>query len=179
MFFLGNVYPALPTSSDLLTRLRANVFELSIGHGAKILGTSEIRYGVGVGVEWGRPGRILKSGQSIAIREEAHLQVFRSFNENEGFDGLVAGVGIRLHPLKGAVRNGYVEIGTGAAITDGVSTDVNSHFNFVSFVGAGFYFDSAASAHRFGIRWIHVSNANIEPPNIGLNQFEAVFGFRF
>jgi hypothetical protein len=159
--------------------MRATVLELSVGHGVEILGSRESRYGVGAGIEWGRPGRTFKSGNDIAVREAVHLRFFRSFNENEGFDGLTLGIGLRLHSTAGRLRNGYFEIGTGVAVTDGVSIDVNSRFNFVSFVGGGFYFDSSAAASRFGIRWVHVSNANIEPPNIGLNQLEAVFGFRF
>jgi hypothetical protein len=166
-------------SPETLTRLRANVFEVSLGHGVQILGTSEIRYGVGVGAEWGRPSRFIKSSNAFAIRDEVHIRVFHSFTDDEGFDGIVVGFGTRFHFTSGQLKNGYFELGSGVGLTDGVSTDVNSHFNFVSFLGAGFFFASEGNAPRFGVRWVHVSNAGIEPPNRGLNQFEAVFGVRF
>lgn len=175
----GNVDSFLQHSPESLARLRANIVEISAGHGVEILGTSETRYGVGVGIEWGRPGRIAPSSRSWAAREEVHLRVFRSFTGDEGFDGLVAGFGTRWHMTGGRLKNGYFELGSGIGVTNGVSTDVNAHFNFVSFLGAGFFFTSDANAPRFGLRWVHVSNAGIEPPNRGLNQFEAVFGMKF
>ena len=78
-----------------------------------------------------------------------------------------------------APADGYIEAGSGITVTDGVSIDVNSHFNFVSHIGGGFFLSSAPNATRVGIRWVHVSNAEIEPPNRGLNQLELVFGFKF
>jgi hypothetical protein len=166
-------------SPETLSRLRGTIFEASIGHGVEILGTSEARYGVGLGIEWGRPARVVPTSNGLAAREEVHLRLFRSFTSDEGFDGLVAGFGSRWHFTSGRMKNGYFEIGSGVGITDGVSIDVNSHFNFVSFLGAGFFFNGDDHAPRFGIRWVHVSNAGIEPPNRGLNQFEAVYGIRF
>jgi|SRR5688500_8607387 len=177
--FLGNPLLMLQESPETLARLRGNVFELSIGHGVQILGTSEVRYGVGIGIEWGRPSRIAPSSNSFAARESAYLRLFRSFTSDEGFDGLVAGFGTRWHATSGRLKNGYFEIGSGIAVTDGVSIDVNSHFNFVSFLGGGFFFTNSFTSPRFGLRWVHVSNAGIESPNRGLNQVEAVFGFRF
>lgn len=176
---LGNPWIPLAQSPETLSRLKSTVVEASIGHGVQILGTSEIRYGVGVGVEWGRPSRLIKSSDWLAVREGPHLRIFRSFTGDEGFDGLVVGLGTRFVFTKGRLTNGYFEVGSGIGITDGISIDVNSYFNFVSFIGGGFYFDSDSRAPRFGVRWVHVSNAGIEQPNRGLNQIEAVYGFRF
>jgi hypothetical protein len=131
------------------------------------------------GVEWNRPSpRLRLRGTDIVAQESVHLRLFRSFAADEGFTGIVAGVGARWTGSRGSLKNGYVEFGTGLSLTDGISNDVNSHLNFVSFVGGGVYFSDDPSAARVGVRWIHVSNAGVEPPNRGLNQFELVFGVR-
>lgn len=176
---LGNPHIAIQDAPAVLARQRATIVEVSAGHGVKILGTSEVRYGVGLGIEWGRPGRLMRSSGSLAVREEVHLRVFRSFTENEGFNGVVVGFGTRWHGTRGRFKNGYFESGSGISLTDGVSVDVNAQFNFASFFGGGFFLSSNEDAARFGIRWVHVSNLGIDPPNRGLNQFEAVLGFRF
>ena len=176
---LGNMPLAFQDEPALLARLSARNFEFSIGHGVQILGTSEIRYGVGLGVEWGRPSKALHIGRAVRAREHAYVRLFRSFIDNEGFDGIVLGIGGRWHGTTGWFKNGYLEAGSGVSVSDGVSIDVNSHFNFVSHIGGGFFLSSNVNAPRVGIRWVHVSNAEIEPPNRGLNQFEAVVGFKF
>ncbi|MBA3725897.1 MAG: hypothetical protein H0W86_05460 [Armatimonadetes bacterium] len=76
----------------------------------------------------------------------------RSFRGDEGFTAFVAGVGSRWIGAGKHLKNVYVESGTGVSISDGVSLDVNSHFSFASFVGAGFYFSSAPRGNRAGFR---------------------------
>ncbi|MGI8923618.1 MAG: acyloxyacyl hydrolase [Fimbriimonadales bacterium] len=162
-------------------RLRSTTVELSTAHSYKVLGTSQIRLGTAAGIEWGRRSRALslQGHPGILAQETAYLRLMRSFRGDEGFNALVAGVGSRWIGGGKHLKNIYFEAGTGVSISDGVSLDVNSHFSFVSFVGAGFYFSSAPRANRAGLRWIHVSNANLDPPNRGLNQFEVVVGVRY
>ncbi|MDQ2985395.1 MAG: acyloxyacyl hydrolase [Armatimonadota bacterium] len=160
-------------------RLRSRSFEASVAHAYKVLGTSEIRYGLTAAIEWGKPSRALHiKGSRFSAQESAYLRLFRSFKGEDGFNALVVGFGGRWIGADGPFENAYIEAGTGLAISDGVSIDVNSHFNFVSFLGGGFYFTSKPDAPRMGLRWTHISNAATEPPNRGLNQFELVFGFR-
>jgi hypothetical protein len=177
---LGSLGDAVLQAPQIGTdRLKGRVLELSIAHAYKILGTSEIRYGITAGMEWGRPSRALQiKRMGIVAQESAHLRLFRSFAGDDGFTGIVAGIGARWTGVRGALRNGYLEIGSGIALTDGLSIDVNTHFNFASFLGGGVYFSDDPNATRIGLRWIHISNAGVEPPNRGLNQFELVFGVR-
>ncbi|MGI8923624.1 MAG: acyloxyacyl hydrolase [Fimbriimonadales bacterium] len=98
---------------------------------------------------------------------------------NSAGSALVAGVGVRWIAAGRQLKDAYFEAGTGLTLSDGVSLDVNSHFSFISFVGGGFYLSSRPNANRVGLRWIHVSNANLDPPNRGLNQFEFVVGVRY
>jgi len=177
---LGNLgYTGLQEPLIGTDRLKGRVLELSVAHSYKVLGTSEIRYGVSAGMEWNRPsGRLKLRGTGIIAQESIHLRLFRSFAGDDGFSGVVAGLGARWTGSRGSLKNGYVELGSGLALTDGISSDVNSHLNFASFLGGGVYFSDDPSAARVGLRWIHVSNAGVDPPNRGLNQFELVFGVR-
>ena len=104
---LGNIHLALQDEPAVVARLSSRIFEFSVGHGVEILGTSQIRYGVGVGVEWGRPSRILQIGRGTRAREHAYLRLFRSFTENEGFDGVVLGIGGRWYGTSGWLHRGW------------------------------------------------------------------------
>jgi hypothetical protein len=118
-------------------------------------------------------------GSGFATRESVYLRLFRSFRGSSGFNGVVVGSGARWIGTKGRLKNSYFEFGSGVALSDGTSHDVNSEFNFASFLGGGFYLSSEADAARVGLRWLHISNADLEMPNIGQNQFELVVGWRF
>lgn len=169
---------ALQEPQFVTDRLKGRVLELSVAHSYKVLGTSEIRYGISAGMEWNRPSKRLRIKDTVVAQESVYLRLFRSFAGDDGFTGIVAGIGGRWTGTRGILRNGYLEAGTGLALTDGLSIDINSHINFASFVGGGVYFSDNPSATRIGVRWIHVSNAGVDPPNRGLNQFELVFGVR-
>ncbi len=173
---LGDV--ALQEPQFVTDRLKGRVLELSVAHSYKVLGTSEIRYGISAGMEWNRPSKRLRIKDTILAQEAVHLRLFRSFAGDDGFTGIVGGIGARWTGARGVLKNGYLELGTGLSLTDGISIDVNSQLNFVSFIGGGMYFSDDPSATRVGIRWSHVSNAGVDPPNRGLNQFELVFGVR-
>lgn len=175
--YLGNAVIQDPIVGT--DRHKGRVLEFSVAHSYRVLGTSEIRYGLSGGIEWSRPSRALQiKSAGIVAQQSAYLRLFRSFKANEGFTGIVLGVGGRWMGESGSFKNGYFEAGTGLSLVDGISNDVNSYFNFVSFVGAGVYFSDNPSAGRIGLRWSHISNAQIDPPNRGLNQFELVFGVR-
>jgi hypothetical protein len=91
---------------------------------------------------------------------------------------VIFGLGGRWTARKGSLKNCYFELGSGISLSDGTSIDVNSRFNFASFFGAGLFLSSNQDAPRFGVRWLHISNAKLEPPNRGLNQLEIVLGFK-
>lgn len=160
-------------------RVHARTFEFAVAHGVEILGTSETRYAVSLSLEWGRESKTLSlPDANIAAQEALYVRLFRSFRANSGFDFYVLGIGGRWFGTQGFFRNGYIEAGTGLGLTDGLSADINSHFNFVSYLGAGAFFSTAHQSPRIGLRWLHASNAGLRSPNGGLNQFEIVFGFR-
>ena len=172
------VFPLIAAQSQD-ARLRATTIEASFAQGIEVLGTSEIRNGAMASIEWGRPSRWMRlQGTKTSAREMAYVRAFRSFKGGDGFNGLIAGIGARWIGTRGSFKNAYFELGSGICLNDGTSIDVNSRFNFASFLGGGFYFSSDEDAPRIGIRWMHISNAEIEPPNRGLNQIELVLGFR-
>lgn len=162
-------------------RLRSTTIELSTAHSYKVLGTSQIRFGLTAAIEWGRPSKRLHLPglREMDAQELGYIRLMRSFRGDEGFNALVAGIGGRWIGGGRHLKNIYFEFGSGVTLTDGVSVDVNSHLSFASYLGAGFFWSSAPQANRIGLRFIHVSNANTDPPNRGLNQFELVVGIRY
>jgi len=175
---LGNFGDAVHTGVPAMGSPNGRFLELSLTRTVRLLGTSELRYGASAAVGWERPSGRLRINEAIVGRQSAYLRLFTSYASGHDLNGIVAGFGARWIGVSGNLKNGYVELGTGIALIDGLSIDVNSHFNFASFVGGGFYFGEAPAASRLGVRWMHISNAGINPPNRGINQIEVVFGIR-
>ncbi|HUH86441.1 MAG TPA: acyloxyacyl hydrolase [Pusillimonas sp.] len=73
----------------------------------------------------------------------------------------------------------YFEAGLGPTLisrTDFAGKELSTRFQFTTHVGGGFVVNGA---HRFGLRWTHVSNAGIKRPNPGLDLVEAHYTYHF
>lgn len=173
----GPIVQDLPQAAE--SRLKGRVLELSGGTAVKLLGTSETRQNLSLSLEWARPSRALQPNPSqFAAQATCYVRLLTSFAGDDTFDIGVLGIGARWSGISGRLKNGYLELGTGISLSDGLSIDVNDHFNFVSFLGGGAYFSESPNAPRLGVRWSHISNAGLRPPNRGLNQVEIVLGVR-
>jgi lipid A 3-O-deacylase len=64
----------------------------------------------------------------------------------------------------------FVDAGAGISLTDINGPDLSGNFQFNLQVGAGLhYFFRDDLAFTVGYRWLHLSNAGIEQPNLGVN----------
>lgn len=73
----------------------------------------------------------------------------------------------------------YFELGVGPSLLSRAhfaGKALSTRFQFSSHIGAGFVVNDA---HRFGLRYTHVSNASIKRPNPGLDLFEVSYTYQF
>ncbi|MEM4408129.1 MAG: acyloxyacyl hydrolase [Candidatus Caldarchaeum sp.] len=146
-----------------------------------ILGTSRDRDGLVFSVEVVRPERrfsIAKIPNTLAYQS-----VGLRYLSSSSFGGDVNSVravwfslGGRWVLTDGPRRHLYLEAGTGVLFADRTTLDIDSKFNFASYIGFGSYFNGSAYSPRLGVRITHISNGGIKPRNRGLNLVQLVFG---
>lgn len=104
---------------------------------------------------------------------------FVEFWHPRGYALGVLPLGARFFFLRGGLAP-YVGIGAGVCWTDLRTIELNRRFNFVLQGGLGLR--KTLSDHRavtVDVRWMHDSNAGTVQPNIGLNAYLVLAGWRF
>jgi hypothetical protein len=172
--------PFIPLQSPA-DRLHSRTFEIGAMNSIRILGTQEVRFGVNLGLEWGRPSRWLsfKGRPDFRVQEFLDVQVISTRHNSSELHGFAAAVGGRWIGGGHALRNAYFEAATGLIIGDGTTIDLDTTLNIMSFIGFGFFTSNREDAARIGLRWLHVSNADTNLPNTGQNLLQLSIGLRF
>jgi hypothetical protein len=149
-----------------------------------VLGTSRDRDGVVFSLEAVRPERRLKV--SAVSPTLAYQTVGLRYLSSTSFGGDVKrvqavwfSVGGRWVFTGGPRQNLYWEAGTGVLFADHTTLDIDSPFNFASYVGFGSYFNGSPRSPRLGVRITHISNGGLRPRNRGLNLVQLVLGVPF
>lgn len=78
--------------------------------------------------------------------------------------------------------NPFLDVGVGVSIgsrTTLLNRDFGSRFFFSPTAGAGVKFGSSASGISLFVRWLHHSNADLFPPNEGIDSLYVLLGYRF
>lgn len=73
----------------------------------------------------------------------------------------------------------YLEAGVGPSLLSRAhfaGKQLSTRFQFTSHIGGGIL---VGDAHRFGLRYTHVSNASIKTPNPGLDLIEVSYTYQF
>jgi len=156
------------------------IAELSFDHEFALLGGRELRWGGTAGVQWARGSKHLsfRGRSDIAAQQTAAVRVASTWKDGVGVNVLMLQLGLRYTGLGASMNGWYVEAGSGIAVSDGTTFDMNSRFNFASYIGFGFWVYDLPDL-MFGFRVVHISNGNTIPPNRGMNLFQTMIGFTF
>lgn len=156
------------------------IVELSFDHEFARLGGRELRWGGTAGVQWARGSKHLsfRGRRDIAAQQTTSVRVTSTWRDGVGVNILMLQLGLRYTGLGASMNGWYIEAGSGIALSDGTTFDMNSTFNFASYVGFGFWVRDLPD-FMFGFRVVHISNGNTDPPNRSMNLFQTIIGFTF
>jgi opacity protein-like surface antigen len=153
---------------------------LYIGRSKLILGTDEVREGVGAAYGFGRANPRLRIG-GVPAQLVHTIHVMRGYGEVDrdiatsvGYEA-VARYRFRTNGKVGA----YMDVGWGLEYTDRLSPDIDSHWNSSPMLAAGVAIKQPAGEVMIGLGWYHVSNGGTHKPNLGQNYIMLVLGFRY
>ena len=142
--------------------------------GATFTGLDAFNAGVRFGLlPWGATGSGLLKG-ALEIGVEPFYQRFL-----DPHDAFFAGLGIvaRYHILPFGRFVPYLELSAAPGATDLRVREQNTDFVFLLFAGIGSsYFVTDRTALYAGYRYQHISNANTDSPNRGINSHTGVLG---
>lgn len=158
----------------------ARIAELSFDHEFARLGGRELRWGGTAGLQWARGSRRLsfRGRDDIVAQQTAAVRIASTWKDGVGVNVLMLQLGLRYTGLGASMNGWYFELGSGIAISDGTTFDMNSTFNFASYVGFGFWIRDLPN-WMFGFRVVHISNGNTNPPNRSMNLFQTLVGISF
>ncbi|GIV02047.1 MAG: hypothetical protein KatS3mg015_0877 [Fimbriimonadales bacterium] len=156
------------------------VAQLSFDHEFARIGGRELRWGGTAGVEW------LRKSPRLAIRglESAYPQQLfatrwiSTWRDGVGVNILLLQLGIKYTGLGASMNGWYIELGSGIAVSDGTTFDMNSQFNFASYAGFGFWVRDLPN-WMLGTRITHISNGGTKPPNRSMNLLQVIIGYSF
>lgn len=162
---------------------RLNAAEFIWDRTLAVLGTDDIRNGFTLGIEWGRGARIAPfRTDSVVVRELMGLRMMveASVRQNEKtYAAAHLSFGARWTAVAGRWKGWYVEAGTGPVVVSRTGEDINNTFSMGTFFGVGRYTEPTPDSPRYGLRFIHISNAGAKPPNPSANFLEFVVGIQF
>jgi len=150
-------------------------------HGAVGTNTANM---MGAGLVWDWNWELLRRKAEITAHTELLVNHWRADafgGGTQGFNQLVVLPTARFRLSQGR-SPWFMEFGIGLSVLDrkyltphrGFST----RWNFYDTIGIGHSF-GAGHAHELGLRWVHVSNANIKKPNPGQDFLQLRYAARF
>jgi opacity protein-like surface antigen len=178
---LGHVQRGDAFDAERIFSKSAYVLSLEAGHGEQfdawdtaITGLDAVNAGLRVGLlPWGPIGfGALKGALELGVEP-----FYQSFIDP--VDAFFAGLGViaRYHFLPFGRFVPYVELSAVPGATDLRVREQNTDFVFLLFGGAGAsFFLSDRTALYAGYRFQHISNANTDSPNRGINSHTGVLG---
>ncbi|HWD41425.1 MAG TPA: acyloxyacyl hydrolase [Fimbriimonas sp.] len=162
----------------------SHYFSIFLGDSAQIIGSEDVRYGGGVSYGFGRPEPRFDFGSFRSqLVYEGYADVTRSLqNSGASPDSLAVGVlalGRWFEKLPGGRSSFYFDIGWGLQVADTRTYDLPSETNSTPVIGIGFDFSGSKFDTLVGIRFLHISNANLVYKNRGQDEFFLTIGARF
>ncbi len=151
-------------------------FSLWFGKSAKILGSSEVRAGGGVSYDYARPEPRFKFGGVRAqIVYEAYLDYTDTVGAIRPREATYAGGGLGFarwwgRPFKVGPAF-YADLGWGLQVATRPTYDLPSEVNSTPMFDIGAALPAGREQILLGIRFLHISNAGLVPPNRGQDQF--------
>lgn len=145
-----------------------------LGSSAKILGTSDIRQGGGLGISFAYPANWLLIKP---YRTEMVFEAYTMYTQSTGVVNFGASPTWSLGGLAYARYSGphtdhvqpYVEIGWGLNYSTARTRDLDSTFNSTPMIGAGIRIPDRNTEWMIGIRLLHLSNGGTYGSNRGQN----------
>lgn len=155
-------------------------------NGQTFLGSEDARRGGYYGIQYSRPDpRVHFAGED----GEFVLEGYYLFTRGGGFgaeppDSSVAFGAMmmaRYWPERWSRDRwaGYYEAGIGIQHQNQSTVDLNDRWNFTPTFGLGLEYTFEEVSVLLGIRYFHISNAGLRPPNQGQNQLLFLAGVRF
>ncbi|MBS1717092.1 MAG: acyloxyacyl hydrolase [Armatimonadetes bacterium] len=165
-------------------RDQSTYFGLFAGRSLKVLGTEEIRTGIGFLYGYGRPDRRLSFH---GIPAQMVYEVYGDFTHSSGvdtnsstFDFAVGALAIARYRTPVEKDHGfYFDIGFGAQYVSQTSHDLNLNMNTTPMLGSGYFYPMGKHEAMLGIRLLHISNGGRKKPNDGQNQLYVLGMIRF
>lgn len=149
-------------------------FALGGGFGARILGSTE-RHDLAISTL--HIGKLLVSDPLTSRSFLHHIELAGALWSGAQFhpeSAYLVGLTptVRYHFLPGARLSPFVDAGAGVTATDIGHPDLSTAFEFNLQAGAGLHwFWRQNVALTFETRYIHLSNAGLDTPNLGVNSF--------
>jgi hypothetical protein len=145
-----------------------------LGRSVKILGTSDIRQGAGLGISFSYPSNwlLIKPYRSELVFEAYSLYTQSIGAVNFGASPTWTFGGLAYARYSGPQTDQmqpYVEIGWGLNYSTARTRDLDSTFNSTPMIGAGVRFYSNSTEFTVGIRLLHLSNGGTYGSNRGQN----------
>lgn len=168
------------------SRTRSSHYFTAFGlQGQRIFGSQDLRTGNGFSYGYGRPEPKFRWGQ---IPAQLVYEGYLDHTESRGAQGRPPN---RTYALGGLaysrwrwpldkMGNGvYADIGWGFQLADHPTLDLDSQFNSTPFLTFGGTFKYGEREFMVGLRYLHISNANLKGRNRGENELLLSVGFRY
>ena len=123
---------------------------------------------------------ITRLGNAHKLRIEPNMEFIGSKSGKSMFLGGVSSV-VRLG-TDGRSLNPFLDLGVGVSIGSRktfINRDFGGYFFFSPTAGMGIKFGRLASGVSLFTRWVHHSNANLFPPNMGMDSLYVLLGYSF
>jgi len=156
-----------------------------IGQGQLIFGSQDVPFVYGVSYGYGRPEPRFQWGE---IPAQVVYEVYIDHAQNSGASSIdpnsTFAVGALASsrwrwPLDRQGNGIYFELGWGLQLSDHPTLDLDSQLNSTPITGVGGSFKVGPREFLIGLRYLHISNADLKGHNLGENELLLMVGFRY
>lgn len=158
----------------------SHYFHFYMGQSKRILGTDEVREGVGFAYGFGRDDPQLRAGHLRAqLVHVVHYMHGYGFMDKKITNSVGYTATARYRLRTTSSMSIYGDIGWGLEFSDRLSPDIDSHLNSTPMLGLGVAFPRPGGELMLGVGWFHASNGGTVKPNHGQNYLFFDFGWRY
>lgn len=143
------------------------------GSSLRVFGSQDIRTNYGVGIAWAKPEPHFKwrYGPAQLVMEGYYEHSNgRNFGDRGEYTEALGMIWYARFRFPSRGLNLFLDIGEGAQISTSESYDLGTRVNSSPMLGLGFAIRQGGQETLIGIRYLHLSNANLNGENRGQNQ---------
>lgn len=153
-----------------------------LGQSIKVLGSEDIRRGWCIGAIYAKPeprfSNSWESGDLAYALYYTDTESTKNYHPGGKSKGLGLIAAMHVHRMWTESWGYYYSMGWGLQYVDTASIDLDSQLNSSPVLGLGLICFWGGREYRFGLDYLHLSNAGLQGSNQGQNQLYLSFGTR-